>query len=212
MLKMLKTSLGVRMVVDMKDLLSAMFQHAVHTPLGQETTNCSDCGLHNTSSIAIDSNVFMFSPDAWRRSDMHNLPPSPIHGDTEQLALLYFKSLRISTPCSECQRYLVISKTFDIMPTLLILHLGMQQMIISQRIVVQLNTGTHTYKLKGMIYYGGYHFTSQFVDNNNGVWYHDGAAAAHDNCEYQGLLQNMNNKSILHVHSRQLLTAIYVLV
>ncbi len=97
------------------------------------------------------------------------------------------------------------------MPTLLILHMGMQQMIISHRIVVQLNTGTYIYKLKGMIYFGGYHFTSQFVDNSGGVWYHDGAAASHDKCEYQGLLQNMNNKDIIHVHNRQLLTAIYVL-
>ncbi len=132
--------------------------------------------------------------------------------NTEQLALLYFKSLRIPTPCSECQRYLVISKTFHIMPTILILHLGMQQMIISQTIVIQLDSGTHTYKLKGMMYYGSYHFTSQFVDKNNGVWYHDGASPAHQICEYQGPLQNMNNNAILHVRNRQLLTAIYQLV
>ncbi len=199
--------------VDMKDLLNAMFKHAPNAPLGQETTHCSECSLHNPSFIAIDSNIFTFSPRyAWRRSDMHNLPPSPTHGNTEQLALLYFKSLRIPTPCSECQRYLVISKTFHIMPTILILHLGMQQMIISQTIVIQLDSGTHTYILKGMMYYGSYHFTSQFVDKNNGVWYHDGASPAHQICEFQGPLQNMNNNAILHVRKRQLLTAIYQLV
>ncbi len=143
----------------MKDLLNIMFstctKHIIRNRNNslQWTAHC-----HNPSFIAIDSNIFTFSPDAWRRSDMHNLPQSPMHGDTNQLALLYFKSLRIPTPCSECQRYLVISKTFDIMPTLLILHMGMQQMIISHRIVVQLNTGTYIYKLKGMIYFGGIPF------------------------------------------------------
>ncbi len=85
-------------------------------------------------------------------------------------------------------------------------------MIISQTIVIQLDSGTHTYILKGMMYYGSYHFTSQFVDKNNGVWYHDGASPAHQICEFQGPLQNMNNNAILHVRKRQLLTAIYQLV
>ncbi len=129
--------------VDMKDLLNTMFQYSPNTVLGRETTLCDSCGLHNPSSINIDSNVYTFSPDAWRRSDMHNLPESPSLGDTEQCALLYFKSLRIPTPCSVCVRYLVVSKTFDLIPKLLVLHLGGQKMQISHKIVVQLNSRDH---------------------------------------------------------------------
>ncbi len=39
--------------VDMKDLLNAMFKQAPNASLGQETTHCSECSLHNPSSIAL---------------------------------------------------------------------------------------------------------------------------------------------------------------
>ncbi len=197
--------------VDMKDLLNKMFQYSPNAVLGQETTLCDSCGLHNTSSINIDSNVYTFSADAWRRSDMHNLPESPSLGDTEQCALLYFKSLRIPTPCSVCVRYLVVSKTFDLIPKLLVLHLGGQKMQISHKIVVQLNSRSYTFKLKGMIYFGSFHFTSQFVDNNDGVWYHDGVETD-QGCQFQGQLHTLNNNALLYTHNRQLCTAIYSLI
>ena len=43
----------------------------------------------------------------------------------------------------------------------------------------------HTYVLKGIIYFGQFHFTSQFFASNGEIWYHDGATTK-EKLEYVG--------------------------
>ncbi len=73
-------------------------------------------------------------------------------------------------------------------------------MQISHSFVVQLSSGTYTFKLKGLIYFGGFHFTSQFIDKNNGVWYHDGVETD-QTCQFQGQLNNLSN-NFTSIHSQ----------
>ena len=195
----------------MKDLLNAMFNYSANLHIGQETTLCQECAMHTPSSISINSNVYTFIPDIWRRSaNIHNFPNSPTNGNLQQCALLYFKCLRIPAPCSVCRADLLVSKQFDIMPRIIVFHLGPQSIHISQTIVVQLNGSSYTYQLKGMIYFGSAHFTSQFIDRNNAVWYHDRIETG-QNCEYQGQLHTLTNDALQHTHNKHICTAIYLI-
>ncbi len=188
-----------------------MFKYSSYPPIGYETTFCLDCGLHTPSSIDLDSNIYTFAPDTWRRStSLHNLPISANHASTEQCAVLYFKTQRISTPCTVCTKALVNINSFNFIPNLFVLHLGSQKMIISHTIVAPFSERSYTYKLRGMIYFGSAHFTSQYVDQNEDVWYHDGIETVHT-CQSQGALCNMTNDSLLFARSRQLCTVIYSL-
>ncbi|KAA1479973.1 hypothetical protein DENSPDRAFT_746363, partial [Dentipellis sp. KUC8613] len=49
-----------------------------------------------------------------------------------------------------------------------------------------------SYKLKGVIYLGGNHFTARIVGNKGEVWYHDGIGTKH-NSEYEGQLPNLKD-------------------
>lgn len=176
--------------------------------LGQETTMCDNCGLHNPTFTPINTNIHIFSAGTWRITNMHNLPPNSAHGSTEQCAFLYFKSLRVHTPCPHCRLNLQMSKTFNTLPRVIIIHLGVQSMQISHTINVHLPSGNYTYHLKGMIYFGNFHFTSQFVDNNRNIWYHDGIETGRT-CTFEGALHTSTNNTLLHTHGKQLCTAIY---
>src|SRR6185369_7857862 len=69
--------------VEIKDLLSEMFQYNSNAAIGHELTSCQDCGLHPTSCIGITSNFYTFYRNTWQRSaDIHNLPSSPDLGNT----------------------------------------------------------------------------------------------------------------------------------
>lgn len=196
--------------VDMKDLLNAMFEYSPESVLGHETTLCDDCGMHNPTSMPINTNILVFSAGTWRITNMHNFPQSPVHGSTEQCALLYFKSLRIHTPCPECRTNLRVQKSFNTLPKLLVIHLGQQLMHISHEIKIQMPSGECTYRLKGLIHFGDFHFTSQFVDKNNNLWYHDGIQTG-QRCILEGSLNSSNNDTLLMTHNKQVCTAVYAM-
>lgn len=186
-----------------------MFNYGPQNNMGYETTLCDSCGLHNPSHMIIKNNFYALTPDAWRRStDMYNLPYPISLGDTQQCAALYFQGERLPSPCHICRKDLKVTKTFNIIPSMFELHLGIQALTISHRVVVNLISGTYTFGLKGMIYFGGYHFTSQFVDKDDNVWYHDGIETGH-RCEFQGSLHAMTNDMILKTHNKVLCTVIY---
>lgn len=191
--------------VDIKDLLSTIFQYQTGTGLGRETTMCDNCGMHPPSSIQINSNMFVLHPIEGRNADQAS---SISQMTTEQYASLYLKSMKLNTPCSICASQLAVSKTFDTVPKVLVFHLGIHKMQVSQSIVVELNHQMYTFNLKGLIYFGGFHFTTQVVNNNSEVWYHDGIETV-QSCIYQGHLLDKENDSILFTRGRQLCTAIY---
>ncbi len=91
---------------------------------------------------------------------------------------------------------------------LIVFHLGSHKINISKIINVNLASGTHTYKLNGMIYFGDFHFTSQFVDKSDNIWYHDGIETV-NSCKFQGLLHNLTNDALLSAYNKQLCTVIY---
>ncbi len=58
------------------------------------------------------------------------------------------------------------------------------------------------YKLKGIIYFGGAHFTSRVINQSGELWYHDGIATGR-NCIYNGKVREIQNHELLNVQSRQ---------
>ncbi|KAI0026529.1 hypothetical protein K488DRAFT_66248, partial [Vararia minispora EC-137] len=51
------------------------------------------------------------------------------------------------------------------------------------------------YKLRGIIYYGGAHFTSCIINKSGQVFYHDGIETGR-RCVYQGTLSTIHNLQV----------------
>jgi hypothetical protein len=49
--------------------------------------------------------------------------------------------------------------------------------------------GNETMVLRGIIYHGGYHFTSRVIDSEQNIWYHDGQTTG-NKCLHEGTLKN----------------------
>lgn len=194
--------------MDIKDLFQYMFAHENENALGHKTTFCDNCGMHNRSNRPINHNVHEFSDYSWQMSTMHNHPHEAKDGNTGHCANMYFKSIRINTPCTYCGRNLLIKKHFESLPSILLIHLGTQKMQVSHTIHSKIGTQIHEYRIKGLVYHGDNHFTSAYIDKNQDIWYHDGIATG-KNHEYQGSLRTTRNNNIIHSHGKQICTIIY---
>ncbi|KAA1478891.1 hypothetical protein DENSPDRAFT_748302, partial [Dentipellis sp. KUC8613] len=63
-----------------------------------------------------------------------------------------------------------------------------------------------SYKLKGIIFLGGNHFTSRIIGTKAEVWYHDGIGTR-EKCIYEGQLTTMED--IHHAKGRKSCMVIY---
>ena len=68
----------------------------------------------------------------------------------------------------------------------------------------------YTYRLRGLIYYGSFHFTCRIVDELGRVWYADGMTN-HGKPALQGNIQNMSQQDLVKVEGRSLTVALYML-
>ena len=65
------------------------------------------------------------------------------------------------------------------------------------------------YHLRGLLYFGNFHFTSRVISPEGDVWYHDGMNMGSE-CRSQGHRKFMNNQDWQTCHGRKLVTSIYV--
>ncbi|KAI0355617.1 hypothetical protein OH77DRAFT_1454050 [Trametes cingulata] len=70
---------------------------------------------------------------------------------------------------------------------------------------VEVNGLTRYWTLRGLIYWGGNHFTCRYLDRNGMVWYHDGVSCGRD-CKPERLADEMN---LLEANRRGLSHLIY---
>ncbi|KAA1478878.1 hypothetical protein DENSPDRAFT_788521 [Dentipellis sp. KUC8613] len=80
---------------------------------------------------------------------------------------------------------------------------------LSQSLSIGTKEAKVAYKLKGIIYLGGNHFTSRIVGSQGEVWYHDGIATK-EKCLHEGKLNTIED--IHHVRDRTSCMTIYGIV
>lgn len=60
-----------------------------------------------------------------------------------------------------------------------------------------------SYRLIGLIYHGGNHFTSRIIEPDGKIWYHDGITTGR-NCEGKGMLHNASTKQLVFAEERRI--------
>ena len=77
--------------------------------------------------------------------------------------------------CPECsKKKLVSSIYYDKVPNLLVLEYPNIELKISHQLTFRDNGEDTVLYLRGIIYHGGYHFTSHIMSTEGDIWYHDG--------------------------------------
>jgi hypothetical protein len=65
-----------------------------------------------------------------------------------------------------------------------------------------------TLKLRGIIYYGDFHFTARVFASDGSVWYHDGIATGRS-CQDEGTLSDLSDADLTTCYGRQASIIIY---
>ena len=77
----------------------------------------------------------------------------------------------------------------------------------SHKIVFHTDEGNITLHLRGIIYHGGYHFTSRVIDSEGNVWYYDGQKG--QTCDEEGNLGSKSDQDLRECKGRNLVLAVY---
>ena len=94
--------------------------------------------------------------------------------------------------CRLCTQQLTMVSKFHRIPELLAVEFSGKHPIINSSIRLNGNGTRYEFVLKGIIYFGGSHFTSRIVGNDDHTWFHDGAVTG-IHSQYQGMLNNLGD-------------------
>ncbi|KIM74616.1 hypothetical protein PILCRDRAFT_79928, partial [Piloderma croceum F 1598] len=82
--------------------------------------------------------------------------------------------------------------SFDLPPPLLIFEINSNNITLSKTIGFEEEDGMMVLQLKGMIYHGGFHFTSCIVSSDGAFWFNDGMTTGRQ-CKKNGDLETMSS-------------------
>ena len=83
-------------------------------------------------------------------------------------------STALSVTCTECSNELVRSFSFTSHPPLLCIELWERPRLLDSVLHIDAGGSCQRYKLCGVVYFSGEHFTSRVITGNGMVWFHDG--------------------------------------
>jgi hypothetical protein len=107
--------------------------------------------------------------------------------------------------CDICGEFLLRQFHFESIPQVLIFDVEGVEMVIDKEIQIVKNGKYISMALKGVIYFGEYHYTSRVIVNNQ-VWFHDGLSTGKE-MMYEGELHTMTD--FYHSRGKEAHVAVY---
>ena len=108
--------------------------------------------------------------------------------------------------CDQCSNNMHKFIRFHVKPTIIAFTMVGDKMTVSDKIQLK----DITYDLKGIVYLGGFHFTSRIITSDNNVWFHDGIETGRS-CHKVGKLNDFNGSSLLDCAGRKARLIIYAM-
>jgi hypothetical protein len=112
-------------------------------------------------------------------------------------------------PCPKCGCMMIRCQKYYQAPNLLIFNLQGHNIKVSKKIKYMHKEKVKTFRLRGVTYFGNFHYTSRVIDEHSNVWYHDGISTG-DKCMAEGRkLKNMSDQDMLTCKNKRIRLAIY---
>jgi hypothetical protein len=144
---------------------------------------------------------------------MHSSPSVLLSAGTNSFNSINQWISRYSEPtrqaCTLCNLPLYLKYTFENIPEFLVFDFGgINNLEISKSFLLNKNGIQYLFKLKGVIYFSGNHFTSRIITQSGQIWFHDGIALQHS-MRYEGLLDTNFCPNIFYSNNENPVLAIY---
>ena len=98
--------------------------------------------------------------------------------------------------CPDCSCALKQLMSFKSPPNVLVFEINSQNMKISNTLTFVQDNETVVLDVRGLIYYGNFHYTSHIIGNDNNVWYHNGMTTG-STCENERDFDSFFTKKLL---------------
>ena len=85
---------------------------------------------------------------------------------------------------------------FQVHPNVLIFEINSRNIKVSKTLKFEQEGETVVLDVRGLIYYGDFHFTSHIIGTDGIVWYHDGMTTG-SSCESEGNFDKLSSRNLL---------------
>ena len=109
--------------------------------------------------------------------------------------------------CTECNGELERIFRFDVIPKILVFSVQDADITISKKISFKDGDERVTFSLKGIVYFGDFHYTSR-VCSGNSVWFHDGMTTGKE-CAYEKKLSDFTDFELTTCQNKIVSQVIY---
>ena len=109
--------------------------------------------------------------------------------------------------CTQCNGELERIFRFDVVPKILVFSVQDVDIIISKKISFKDGDERVTFSLKGIVYFGDFHYTSR-VCSGNSVWFHDGMTTGKE-CTYEKKLSDFTDFELTKCQNKTVSQIIY---
>jgi len=112
--------------------------------------------------------------------------------------------------CTVCSNLNSVTRTayLDEIPTVIALEANAKP---SVQFRLTHNSGAIAYRLRGLIYWGDFHFVSRIIDKSGQVWFHDGMTTG-SSCQWEGMIDlSSDSEWMRKAGSKSLCYCVYAL-
>jgi hypothetical protein len=118
--------------------------------------------------------------------------------DTPKSSSHWLRSLEHETHerCPECFSAMMQPISFKSVLNVLIFEINSRNIKLSKTLKFEQEGETVVLDVRGLIYYGDFHFTSHIIGTDGIVWYHDGMTTG-SSCESEGNFDKLSSRNLL---------------
>ena len=118
-----------------------------------------------------------------------------------------FKDRHPRMKCDHCHGDVDVIMSFDDVPKILAFSSLDPSIQVSKKIHFHDGDSDVVFVLKGIVYHGGFHYTSRVIVDNS-VWFHDGMVTGRE-CEYEKLLDEYGDNELSTCHGKSMSMVFY---
>jgi hypothetical protein len=132
------------------------------------------------------------------------------NGETSKSTSNWLTSLENETheKCPKCFAALRQPIAFKAVPNLLIFEINSDNVRISKTIEFVQGDETVVLNVRGLVYYGEFHFVARIIGSQGNIWYHDGIVTG-STCESEGHIETFSRRKLKTCKGRKVVLVVY---
>lgn len=159
---------------------------------------CGNCGLTYPDEVFTTSVILECSKSVWSRRP-RQMEGRPNNRRVSEWLSVH-SSMKTDVNCGVCNSHIYRDLYTPRTPSFLIFMTQDRLMVDWEPTI---DHAQSSYRLIGLIYHGGNHFTSRIIEPDGKIWYHDGITTGR-NCEEKGVLHNASTKQLFFAEERRI--------